>query len=138
MRVLVIGPSPLLRGRLVRLVAGLPQADLVVASGNGASYLSRIDPDLVVLEVQGTRAEGLAASLARLRRIAKRHGRPSVVVLTNDVTAQHERRCLEAGADLVLDKSLELELVPALLRSLARRRGAARAPAAHEPARVSR
>jgi DNA-binding NarL/FixJ family response regulator len=130
-KVLVIDPSPLLRGRLVRLIAGMPQADVVVASGHGnwTPYLRRLAPDLVILEAGGRRGGRFRPTLATIRRIRRRHGRPSVLVLTNQVTAQHRRSCLAAGADLFLDKSLDLEQVPGLLRTLARRRVSARVPA---------
>lgn len=126
MKVLVIDPSPLLRGRLVRLIAGMPGADVVVASGHGnwAPYVSRLAPDLVIVEAQGR----FRPTLAAIRRIRRRQGRPSVLVLTNLVTVQHKLSCLAAGADLFLDKSLDLERVPSLLRTLARGRISARMP----------
>lgn len=128
MRVLVIDPSPLLRGRLARLIAGLPQADVVVASGHAtwAPYLSRFAPDVVILDVGGRHGSRFRPTLAAIRKIRRRPGRATVLVLTNLVTAQHRRSCLAAGADLFLDESLDLEQVPGLLRTLARKRTSAR------------
>jgi len=133
MKVVLIDPSALVRGRIVRLVAAIPHADFVVASG-GEHWLSdfrRLDPDLVILKLRGARGDGGRPVLARIRKIPRRRGRPSIVVLTNAVSRQHRQRCLAAGADFFLDKSLEFEKVPAILRRL--RRGAAAAL----PARVA-
>lgn len=118
MKVLVLDPSALLRGRLVRLIAALPRADIVVASGrhDWAQQLPRLDPDLVILEVRGSRGDRLHTTLEKIRRIRRRHGRPNVVVLTNSVSLQHRRLCLQAGADFFLDKSFEFERVSSLLR----------------------
>jgi len=119
-KILVLDPSALLRGRLVRLIAALPRADFVVASGRDdwSRQLAQLDPDIVILEVRGIRGDRLQPTLARIRRIRKRHGRPSVVVLTNAVSLQHRRLCLEAGADIFLDKSFEFDRVSRLLRPL--------------------
>jgi DNA-binding NarL/FixJ family response regulator len=117
-RVLVLDPSALLRGRLVRLIAALPRADVVVASGRDdwSRQLPQLDPDLVILEVRGSRNARLQTTLDKIRRIRRRHGRPNVVVLTNSVSVQHRLQCLQAGADFFLDKSFEFERVSSLLR----------------------
>lgn len=140
MKVVLIDPSALLRGRILRLVSDLPQADFVVASGRESwlPHLARLDPDLVILEVRGRGGDGLRPTLARIRKIRRRRGRPSIVVLTNAVSRQHRQSCIEAGADFFLDKSLEFDKVPRLLRSLARRRSSSRIPDAHEAGRASR
>jgi DNA-binding NarL/FixJ family response regulator len=118
MKVVLIDPSALVRGRIIRLVAALPQADVVVASGGGhwLSNLGRLDPDLVILEVRGPGGDSLRPTLAKIRQM-RRHGRrPSIGILTNAVSRQHRQSCLDAGADFFLDKSLEFEKVPAILR----------------------
>lgn len=140
MKVVLIDPSALVRGRIIRLVAAFPQADFVVASG-GAHWLSnfgRLDPDLVILEVRGSGADSLRPMLARIRKLRRRRRRPSIAVLTNAVSSQHRQSCLDAGADFFLDKSLEFDKVPRLLRSLARRRSSSRIPDAHAVGRASR
>jgi len=135
MKVVLIDPSALVRGRIIRLLAALPEADFVVASGGDhwLSHFARLDPDLVILEVQGSGGDSLRPTLARIRKIRRRSRRPSIAVLTNAVSAQHRRSCLDAGADFFLDKSLEFEKIPAILRRWRRsgtRHGPVR-PAAH-------
>jgi len=129
MKVAVIDPSALLRGRILRLVSALPRADFVVASGRESwlPNLIRLDPDLVIIEVRGAGGEGLRPTLARIRKLRRRLGRPSIVVLTNAVSGQHRQCCLEAGADFFLDKSLEFERLLAILRRW-RRRGTRHGP----------
>ena len=115
MRVCVIEPSALIRSRLVGLISELERVEFVFSSGRGDAVraVERISPDLVILEV-GARSR---SGLARIERLKRTSAAARVLVLTNDSSDEYRKRCLEAGADYFLDKSLEFDRLPAIVRS---------------------
>jgi DNA-binding NarL/FixJ family response regulator len=124
MRVCVIEPSALVRSRLVGLISELERVEFVFSSGRGDAVraVERICPDLVILEVGASSRSGLA----RIVRLKRMSAAARVLVLTNDSSDEYRKRCLDVGADYFLDKSLEFDRLPAIVRSRAHRKPARR------------
>jgi CheY-like chemotaxis protein len=76
-------------------------------------------PDLVLMDVQMPRLDGLAAT--RRLRDDPAFARTPVVALTALAMPSDEERCLEAGADAYLSKPVELKrLIETIAALLAR------------------
>ena len=120
MRVCVLEPSAPVRRRLVGLIEELPDVDVVFCSGrkDAECAVETIHPDVVILDQRTLSGD----RLARIARIKRTNGAASILVLTNDASDEYRRRCLAAGADFFLDKSLEFAEVVRILRRRAPRR----------------
>ena len=110
MRVIVVDDSVVIRDRLVTMLAGVPDVDVVGVFGSADAALGamvKLAADLLILDVRLPGRSGLEA-IPDMRRLA-----PSceVVVFTNFPFERYRSRCLEAGAAHFLDKSKDfLEL----------------------------
>jgi len=123
-RVLVVDDSIAVRARvasMIREVAGVVAVD---EAGNGEEALATArahGAHLVVLDIHMPESDGFAA-LPRLKALVPP---PIIMVLTNDPSERHRRRCVMLGADLFFDKSKHfdraLEIVTDLARELAAR-----------------
>lgn len=106
-RVMVIDDSPLVRQILGRELARRDGVTVVGTAGDGESaleQLARVDPDVLTLDIEMPRMDGLAF-LERLRRLSPDRRRPVVVVSGHTRRGrQLAVRCLEAGAIDVLTK----------------------------------
>jgi two-component system invasion response regulator UvrY len=74
-------------------------------------------PDIVVLDLRLKEGSGFNV----LRKIAPLQPKPFVVVMTNYALPNFRDYALLAGADRFLDKSLEMEHLPKIIRSLGHR-----------------
>jgi len=86
MRILVVDDEELARGRLVRMLAAIPDMKVVGEAGDGVSALAQIEalrPDLVLLDVEMPGLDGLA--------VAERPDMPPIVF-----TTAHSRFAVDA------------------------------------------
>jgi CheY-like chemotaxis protein len=117
MKVLVVEDSPIVVARLVELLEGLPNLEVVGSAGDADDAIRRVSlsaPDVIVLDLHlagGTGLEVLRAAKGGPRKIV-------VIVLTNFASALFRQACLEAGAEYFLDKSNEFDQLPALLEHI--------------------
>ena len=115
LRVLVVDDSAVAGSRLSSLLASvagvevLPQAWDV--AGARRAFLGGA-PDLVVTDFQLPDGTGVDV----IRHVKTAWPGTYVCVLTNDPWAPNRRRCLDAGADLFLDKSTEFDALLDLCR----------------------
>jgi DNA-binding NarL/FixJ family response regulator len=120
-RVLVVDDSPPVRARLasmVREVVGV-LAVAEAADGDEAIVVARAEkPDLVVLDIHMPGTNGFDA----LPRLKELEPAPIVMVVTNDPSDRHRRRCLLLGADLFFDKSSHFDRALDLIAELVRER----------------
>ena len=117
--VLIVDDSTVVRGRLTSMLEEVPGVTVVGGAGTvktAKAALRRLNPDVMVLDLHLPDGNGIDL----LHHIARRARRPRVIVLTNLPDAQYRDACMEAGAELFLDKSTEFEKVAEALR---RRRG---------------
>lgn len=116
MKIYVVDGSLLGAARLMTLMEGISECDLVGCAQDALSALSQIvslAPDIVILDIHVQGGSGLTL----LRQI--KHDSPGtfIIVLTNASNDQYKKKCLELGADHFFDKSSEFQRVPAAVRS---------------------
>ncbi len=125
-RVLVVDDSVAVRARVASMIRDVVGVAAVDEAGDGDEAIASArvrHADLVVLDIHMPQRDGFAA-LPRLKDLAPP---PIVMVLTNDPSDRHRRRCVLLGADLFFDKSTHfdraLEIVTDLAREFVSRSG---------------
>jgi DNA-binding NarL/FixJ family response regulator len=118
MQVMIVDDSRLVRERLVELLDGIADVEIVgqaTTVAEGIAALTTLHPDFVLLDLQMPDGDGTAVLDA-----AKHLAHPPIVaMLTNYPLPQFRKRCLKAGADFFWDKSRDFARIPATLRRLA-------------------
>jgi DNA-binding NarL/FixJ family response regulator len=117
-RVLVVDDSVAVRDRLVALLSELAGVDVVGTASDapeGVAVARRLAPDAVVLDIRMPGGDGVAV----LQDIKARAPETVVVMLTNYTDEEHRARCLAAGADHFLDKSVDLDRLAEIFEGLA-------------------
>ena len=115
--VFIADDSVLVRERLAALVSECEGSELVGQAGNAIEAIEAIErlrPDVVILDVHMPGGSGLQV----LHQIKQTPAEPVVIMLTAFSHPQHERRCLEAGADYFLDKAAGFPRIPGLLQQV--------------------
>jgi DNA-binding NarL/FixJ family response regulator len=114
MKVFLVDDSVLLRERLKRLLADVPDVHVIGEAGEVHEATAAIleqKPDVVLLDIQLFNGNGIAV----LETLKKADPAPAVIILTNYPYPQYRQRCLAAGADFFFIKSSEFDqVVPAL------------------------
>ena len=108
--VLIVDDSVVVRERLRALLSEVEGVRVVgEAAGirEARTAVRAVRPDVVILDVRMPDGSGIDL-LADLKREVTA---PRVIVLTNYPHPQYRRRCLDAGAELFLDKSAEFHRV---------------------------
>jgi DNA-binding NarL/FixJ family response regulator len=116
--VLVVDDSVVVRDRLVALLSELAGVDVVGTASDGpegTAAARRLAPDAVVLDIRMPGGDGVAV----VQDIKARAPATVVVVLTNYNGECHRARCLAAGADHFLDKSVDLDRLVEIFEGLA-------------------
>jgi DNA-binding NarL/FixJ family response regulator len=118
-RVLVVDDSVAVRARLASMIREVSGVAIVHEAGDGDEAITAARDhraDLVVLDIHMPQRDGFAA-LPRLKALAPP---PIVMVLTNDPSERHRRRCVLLGADLFFDKSRHFDRALEIVTDLAR------------------
>lgn len=122
MNVFVVDDSELMRQRLKRMLADVPDVHVIGEAGDVQGATDAIlaqKPDVVLLDVELFNGSGIDV----LRNLKKTELPPAVIVLTNFPYPQYRQACLDAGADFFFVKSSEFDhVVPALEQLLQQRR----------------
>jgi DNA-binding NarL/FixJ family response regulator len=104
MRVLVVDDSVVIRDRLIAMLSGVPDVDVVGVYGTADAALAsiaRLAPDVVIMDVRMPGTSGIEA-LPEIKRLSQS---AEVFVFTNFPFERYRTRCFEAGASEFLDKS---------------------------------
>ena len=120
--VLIVDDSTVMRGRLTSMLEDVPGVTVVGGAGTvktAKAALRRLHPDVLVLDLHLPDGSGINL----LRHLSGWARRPRMIVLTNLPDAQYRDACMEAGAELFLDKSTEFEKVAEALRPARGRKG---------------
>ncbi len=114
MNVFLVDDSLVIRQRLKRMIADLPDVQVIGEAGGAQEATDAIfatKPDVVLLHIQLLTGSGIDV----LQRLKKQIPAPAVIMLTNYPYPQYRQKCLEAGADFFFIKSTEFDqVVPAL------------------------
>ena len=120
LRVLLIEDSALLAARLIELVNGLPDVELIDTVDTEADALDRISevsPDVLILDLHLREGSGFGV----LRSLAlSTPSRPKIIVLTNFGLPEYRREAELFGVEAFLDKSREYFRLPSLLTGFAK------------------
>ncbi|MBO9642648.1 MULTISPECIES: response regulator transcription factor [Pseudacidovorax] len=109
-RIFIVEDNPTIRDSLIPTLEDLTDAEIVgLAEGEDEAVRwmqSHSDGwDLAIVDLFLRQGSGLGV----LRRVRNGGARQRMVVLTNYATADMRRRCSDAGADRVFDKSNDLD-----------------------------
>jgi DNA-binding NarL/FixJ family response regulator len=121
MKVLVADNSALVRERLVALLSELETIDLVRQASEAAQMLrsvQEIRPDVVILDDQMIGHDGhqvLAGMKAGFTP-------PVILILSPFSYPQYRKKCEQLGADLFLDKGIEIHRVVEVIAALGDKR----------------
>jgi DNA-binding NarL/FixJ family response regulator len=114
MKIFVVDDSVVIRERLKRLLADVPDALVIGEAADAQIALAAIleqKPDVVLLDIHILNGNGIDV----LQRLKQEQVAPAVIILTDYPYPEYRQLCLAAGADYFLVKSTEFEqLVPAL------------------------
>ena len=114
MKVFVVDDSVVIRERLKRLVADVPDVQVIGEAGDAQIAVAAIlaqKPDVVLLDIHILNGNGIDV----LQRLKQERVAPAVIILTDYPFPEYRQLCLKAGADFFFVKSTEFEqLVPAL------------------------
>jgi len=95
-------------------VAGLTCVGTAQTAAEGVALARRLQPDIVVMDIQMPREDGLAAT-ARIREVAPQ---AVVAVVTAHTSAEWVSRAAQAGASAFVPKNGSLEEMIAILTSV--------------------
>jgi DNA-binding NarL/FixJ family response regulator len=114
LKLFIVDDSLIVRERLVTMLDELAGIEVVGQAKTVAEAISEIrnlQPDVVILDIQMPDGSGIEV----LQNIKQAEASPMVIILTNYPYQKHRQKCLEAGADFFLDKSIEFDQIPKLL-----------------------
>ena len=113
-KVFIVDDSPVVRERLIGLLAELACVDIVGQADiafEAISAIRRVKPDVVVLDISMPGGSGMHV----LETVKKEKPSPLVIMLTNFAHDQYRQKCFQLGADYFFDKSSEFEKVLSVL-----------------------
>ncbi|HEX2539537.1 MAG TPA: response regulator [Caldimonas sp.] len=117
-RTILVEDSETIREALIPTLAELADAEVIVVAqtaAEGILALATHDWELAIVDMQLKQGTGLAVLRAGQGRAPYQH----MIGLSNYATPDIRRRCMEAGADAVFDKSTEVEAFLEKCRSYA-------------------
>lgn len=117
LRVLLVEDSVLLAERLQEVlgqIAGVELVGTVADEGSAVAMTRDGDIHVLILDLQLRHGTGFGV----LRSLGD--DRPAVIVFTNYALPEYRRRAEQLGAEYFLNKSLEFERLPELIRTLIR------------------
>ena len=121
-RVFIADGSSVVLERLADLLREVPEAELVGLASNASAAVRRIQsikPDALILGLPIRGGSGLDV----LRAIRSDNLHLQVLFCTDDPETQYREESVKAGANYFLDKSVEFEKIPAILRELIQKDG---------------
>jgi DNA-binding NarL/FixJ family response regulator len=121
MKVFVVEDSAAVRERLIEMIREVEDVEVVGEAetyGQAVSGIARTAPDVAILDIKLADDQGTGIDvLTEVRRTM-----PSIraIVVSNYSTPQHLKASADAGAEYFLDKSVDFERIPEILRQMGR------------------
>lgn len=116
LRVLLVEDSELLAERLREVlsqIAGVEVVGTVVDEGAAVAMAKDRDIHVVILDLQLKQGTGFGV----MRSLGA--DRPAIIVFTNYALPEYRRRAEQLGVEYFLNKSLDFERLPEVIRTLA-------------------
>ena len=120
-RVLLVEDSRVLTDRLRETFAGLEGVELVAAVADESAAVEAASGkgiDAIILDLQLSQGTGFGV----LERLGRK--RPLVIVFTNYVLPEYQRRAAALGVEYFLNKARDYERLPQLIQELGQRQQA--------------
>jgi DNA-binding NarL/FixJ family response regulator len=118
LRVLLVEDSPVICGLIAGIVNDVPGvavAERVGSEREAVTAIGRLEPDVVILDLQLRKGTGFGV----LRAMRDLPRKPVVLVLTNFAIDAYREAALELGARDFLDKSRDYDRLPGILSEIA-------------------
>lgn len=119
MRVFLVEDSAAVRERLVEMIDDFDGAEVV---GEADSYVKAVAgitgtrPDVAILDIRLADATGDGIDV--LNEVRKSLPGMRAIVMSNFYTPQHAKASSDAGAEYFLDKTVDFERIPEILRRM--------------------
>jgi DNA-binding NarL/FixJ family response regulator len=117
MKLFLVEDSAIIRQRLEMLVQGFPQIAITGQfenAGDAIQGIAQAPPDVILLDLE----LGATSGLDVLRHTSQYFPDIKVIVLTNHADPRTRAQCVNLGAHLFLDKSLEFAKVTSALLAI--------------------
>lgn len=112
--VLIIDDSLIIMERMIPIIESIEKISFVVyAEGykEGMEVLNRLSPDMVLLDINLPDGNGIEL----LKVIRERNLEIAVLMISNHADPSYQEVCKKLGARQFLDKSTDIDLIPAAL-----------------------
>ena len=112
--VLIVDDSILILERMIPIMEEIENISFVVHAATyqeGLEVLSRLTPDVVLLDINLPDKSGIEL----LRLIGERHLKTAVLMISNNADIYYRTVCKKLGASHFLDKSTDIDMLPAVL-----------------------
>ena len=119
MKVFVVEDSVAVRERLVEMILEDETMEVVGEAdsyGNAVAGIIRTVPDVAILDIK--LADNSGSGIDVLHKVRKLMPKVRAIVISNNVTPQHVKSSADAGAEYFLDKSVDFERIPEILRQI--------------------
>ena len=117
MKIFIADDSELMRNRLITLLSGIEDIEIIGLAGDCSSAtesIKKLLPDIVILDIRMPGGSGIEV----LQKIKKDKNVPVIIMLTNYAYPQYEQKCFESGADFFLDKSEDFPKIGEIIKQL--------------------
>jgi DNA-binding NarL/FixJ family response regulator len=120
MNIVIADDSALWRDRIKSILIDIKEVFVVSEAENGADALQIIrekEPDLAILDIRMPEMNGIVL----LKKIREFKMKVKIIMLTNYPYPQYKKRCLEAGADYFLSKTVDFEDIKIVITDMLKR-----------------
>ncbi len=119
MKVFVVEDSAAVRERLVEMIREVEDVEVVGEAGSYGKAVAGIRdsaPDVAILDIK--LADDTGSGIDVLSEVRKTMPAIRAIVMSNYITPQHVKASADAGAEYFLDKSVDFERIPEILRHM--------------------
>jgi DNA-binding NarL/FixJ family response regulator len=119
MKVFVVEDSIAVRERLIEMIREVEDVEVVGEAGTYDTAVAGIRdalPDVAILDIK--LADDTGSGIDVLAEVRKSMPTIRAIVMSNYTTPQHAKASADAGAEYFLDKSVDFERIPEILRRM--------------------
>ena len=119
MKVFVVEDSAAVRERLVEMIREVASVEVVGEADTYSTAVAGIMktvPDVAILDIK--LADDAGSGIDVLNEVRKSMPAVKAIIMSNYVTPQHVKASVDAGAEYFLDKSVDFDRIPEILRQL--------------------
>jgi DNA-binding NarL/FixJ family response regulator len=119
MKVFVVEDSAAVRERLVEMIReieGMKVVGEAESSDTAVVGITSTKPDVAILDIK--LADDAGSGIDVLHEVRKTLPAIRAIVMSNYVTPQHAKASADAGAEFFLDKTVDFDRIPEILRQM--------------------